>query len=107
VTAEHAIRYLSLVTTRLIRDGSIGVGTLDQIHSSLYCEYYDNDDDSDNYITAHGFSYHNGPEWVWLYGFYIKALLNFTSKPLSRSNAMAMLQNHIKFIKNDLWMGLP
>ena len=26
---------------------------------NLYCSYYDNADDSDNYKTAQGFSYHN------------------------------------------------
>lgn len=83
------------------------MGTLDRVHQSLYCEYYDNDDDTDNYVTAHGFSYHNGPEWIWLYGFYIKAMLNFNQTPATRRNAMALLQNHIRHIKNNPWMSLP
>lgn len=107
VEVEHAQRYLSLVGTRLIRESSIGVGTLDRVHQSLYCEYYDNDDDTDNYVTAHGFSYHNGPEWVWLYGFYIKALQNFGLLPGNKRNAIALLQNHIRHIKNNPWMSLP
>ena len=37
VNPAHAKRYLSLVETRLIKDHSIGVGTLDRVHQSLYC----------------------------------------------------------------------
>jgi len=46
--------------------------------------YYDNSDDSIQIKTAHGFSYHNGPEWVWLYGFYIVAKINFAQKDVSK-----------------------
>ena len=39
----------------------------------------DNSDDSVQIKSAHGFSYHNGPEWVWLYGFYVAAKVKFDS----------------------------
>lgn len=45
----------------MIGNKSLGISTLDKIHESVYSPVYDNDDDSDNYIKAHGFSYHNGP----------------------------------------------
>lgn len=42
-----------------------------------YRSHYDNSNDSEDFNTAHGFCYHNGPEWVWLYGFYLMALHRF------------------------------
>ena len=33
-------------------------------------------------MIAQGFSYHNGPEWVWLYGFYLMALKIFEEKDI-------------------------
>ncbi len=41
--------------------------------------YYDNSDNSAQIKSAHGFSYHNGPEWVWLYGFYVVAKIRYDS----------------------------
>ena len=42
-----------------------------------YSDFYDNNDDSDNPKIAQGYSYHNGPEWVWLYGYYVMAMVKF------------------------------
>ncbi|CAF4416264.1 unnamed protein product, partial [Adineta steineri] len=36
---------------------------------------YVDDDDSNDYKRAHGFNYHNSPEWLWLTGYYIHAKL--------------------------------
>lgn len=81
------------------------MGTLDKIHESLYSDEYDNDLDSPEFKKAFGFSYHNGPEWVWLYGFYIKALLNF--KKITKQQAFSLLQDHRAYIRKDIWMSLP
>ena len=61
------------------------------IHS-LYSPFYDNNNDSNDYHVAHGFSYHNGPEWVWLYGYYVVAKINFQKEEVSKRKAMALLQ---------------
>ena len=60
---------------------SIGVKTLDP-REEEYVPYYDNEDES-HYKTAHGFSYHNGPEWVWVYGMFLKAGISAFSNELS------------------------
>ena len=36
-----------------------------------YVPFYDNENQSNNYKIAQGFSYHQGPEWVWPYGYYL------------------------------------
>ena len=69
--------------------------------------YYDNGDDSHNPNVAHGYSYHNGPEWVWLYGFYICAKVNFQRDMLTKPNMLALLQNHVRHISNNEWLSLP
>lgn len=63
--------------------------------------YYNNSDDSIQPKTAHGFSYHNGPEWVWVYGYYVKALIEMNKiMPMrSKHKIMSYLANHKQFIK--------
>jgi glycogen debranching enzyme len=62
----------------LISKKSIGVSTLSKAHNELYVGSYERDNDSNDFKIAKGFSQYNGPEWVWLYGFYVKAKCNFT-----------------------------
>lgn len=57
----------------LIEEKSLGIKSLDKI-ASEYCGHYD-ESDSQDMKTALGFSIYNGPEWVWIYGFYLKGLL--------------------------------
>ena len=104
---NHALSYLKKVEEHLIFPKSIGIATLGELHDSLYCPYYDNSDDSAILRTAHGFSYHNGPEWVWLYGFYITAKYNFEKEKLKKHQMLGLLQEHLKYIENDEWMSLP
>jgi glycogen debranching enzyme len=76
------------------------------VHSP-FIPTYDNNDDTSDPKTAHGFSYHNGPEWVWLYGFYIVAKINMERANLSKKRMMSLLQEHIKYIQNNEWSSLP
>ena len=70
---DKSISYLNHVTNHLLKRKSIGVKTLDP-YESIYHANYNNNDESDNFYTAKGFNYHNGPEWVWLYGYYLMAV---------------------------------
>lgn len=58
----------------MIEEKSLGIKTLDKL-SDEYISFYNNDDDSTNYAISHGFSYHNGPEWVWVYAYFLMALI--------------------------------
>lgn len=85
---------------------SIGIATLASAHETLYSPYYDNSDDSSQIQTAHGFSYHNGPEWVWVYGFYVAAKCIF-SEGLLKNQYLGLIQPHAKYIEEDEWGSLP
>ena len=41
---------------------------------------YDNNNQSSNPSIAHGFNYHQGPEWVWVFGYFLRAYLYFFTK---------------------------
>lgn len=86
---------------------SIGLKTLDS-HYPEYCSYYDNADDSNTFKIAHGFSYHNGPEWVWVYGYFLLAAIKiYPKKELSKNKFYSWLLNHKKYIHDNEWFSLP
>ena len=43
-----------------MKENSLGIKTLAPF-DERYVSYYDNGDDSGNFWTSHGYSYHNGP----------------------------------------------
>ncbi|KAJ2687046.1 bifunctional 4-alpha-glucanotransferase/amylo-alpha-1,6-glucosidase [Coemansia spiralis] len=52
----------------------LGMRTLDPL-DMRYRPYYNNSDDSSDAFVAQGINYHQGPEWLWLTGYYLRALL--------------------------------
>ena len=105
-TPEHAAEALDHVTTHLL--GPLGMRTLDP-GDSHYRGYYDNNNQSDDYYMASGFSYHMGPEWVWLMGFFLRARLQFRSRPLIvvLNQLQRILQAHSEHAHGSDWQGLP
>ncbi|VUZ41310.1 unnamed protein product [Hymenolepis diminuta] len=114
--ARHAWKALEITRKQLV--GPLGLKTLDP-RDKDYRSSYHNNDDSYDYHTAHGFNYHQGPEWVWLTGYYIRsrlimsqrlANLDLTNKPaiaqaIRESQEMLLrLNNHIR---NSPWRSLP
>jgi len=69
-TRAYAQRALRMVADRLV--GPLGMCTLDPSDKEYRGDYH-NDDDSEDKAVAHGWNYHQGPEWVWPLGFYLKA----------------------------------
>lgn len=75
-----------------------------------YRGYYDNSNDSDDPKVAHGANYHQGPEWVWPIGFYLRARLIFAQKNGCLKETVAetwsVLTAHLKELENTPWRGL-
>lgn len=90
--------------------GPLGIKTLDP-NDWNYRGNYDNSNDSSDATVAHGANYHQGPEWVWPIGYYLRARLIFAKKCGFLSETIAetwqILQAHLKEIKSSHWRGLP
>lgn len=96
--------------------GPVGMRTLDPSDWN-YHPYYNNGVDNDDFATSKGRNYHQGPEWVWCFGYFIRAFLHFnhvahksegSSGPsielLAQLNER--IRGHIKWIRESPWAGL-
>ncbi|KAK4132064.1 glycoside hydrolase family 133 protein [Trichocladium antarcticum] len=80
----HAMHALCIADTAL--RGPTGMATLDPSDLN-YRPYYRNSEDSDDFATSKGRNYHQGPEWLWPTGFFLRALLKFDLMRRSRDDA--------------------
>jgi glycogen debranching enzyme len=70
----HAMHALCIADSAL--RGPTGMATLDPADLN-YRPFYHNSEDSDDFATSKGRNYHQGPEWLWPTGFFLRALLKF------------------------------
>ncbi|GAA5827939.1 hypothetical protein JCM11251_005656 [Rhodosporidiobolus azoricus] len=111
-TPKLALDALAILEANLV--GPLGVKTLDPADQD-YRGYYDNSNDSDDKHIAKGWNYHQGPEWVWPLGYFLRAHLIFDAqvgagkKDLSSTfhHIYSILSRHRAHIANDPWAGLP
>lgn len=108
---SKAFRALEVVDSVL--RGPTGMATLDPLDLK-YSPYYDNSEDSTNLATSRGRNYHQGPEWLWPTGFFLRALLKFdlmrrTTKE-GRTEAFQQITRRLagckKAIRESPWAGL-
>ncbi|CAF1464414.1 unnamed protein product [Adineta steineri] len=93
--------------------GPYGMKTLDPSDFNYVGDYV-NDDDSNDFKRARGFNYHNGPEWLWLTGYYIRAKLYWSKQqddPLivkqTIKHIRKLLSSHMSLLSSNDWKGLP
>lgn len=118
-TPKYAVEALNLAD-EVIR-GPVGMRTLDPSDYN-YRPYYNNSEDSTDFATSKGRNYHQGPEWVWLTGYFLRAYAHFyfhkedivnkedhndqrIREQLYRT-LMSKLDGHKKWIIESPWKGL-
>ncbi|GJJ11364.1 hypothetical protein Clacol_005596 [Clathrus columnatus] len=109
---SHALEALR-IADRALR-GPLGMKTLDPTDWQ-YRGIYDNSNDSDDPTIAKGFNYHNGPEWMWPLGYFLRAYYLFDtltgSGKKDRSITLHYLHSLLlplrKHIQETPWRGLP
>ncbi|KAJ1518039.1 hypothetical protein HMI55_003689 [Coelomomyces lativittatus] len=100
--AEHALAVLRQGEALI---GPLGMKTL---HPSdpMYAPYYDPKYMGPDERLVHGYNYHQGPEWGWLLGYYLRAYLHF-SPNLDLHWIQVKLQPAHLHLKRSVWSGLP
>ncbi|KAI6010692.1 glycoside hydrolase family 13 protein [Pisolithus orientalis] len=109
---NHALEALRLADTVL--RGPLGMKTLDP-SDRQYRPNYDNSNDSDDPSVAKGLNYHNGPEWGWPLGYFLRAYLYFDTRvgegkddPMRTLHRLhRALFEPRSHIQTDPWAGLP
>ncbi|KAH7150388.1 family 13 glycoside hydrolase [Dactylonectria estremocensis] len=107
----HAMHALCLADVAL--RGPTGMATLDPADLN-YRPFYRNSEDSTDFATSKGRNYHQGPEWLWPTGFFLRALLKFDLKrrttPEGRTEAFQQVTRRLvgckKMIEDSPWAGL-
>ncbi|KAH0598611.1 hypothetical protein MHUMG1_03914 [Metarhizium humberi] len=107
----HAMHALCLADSVL--RGPTGMATLDPADLN-YRPYYRNSEDSEDFATSKGRNYHQGPEWLWPTGFFLRALLKFDlmrrTTPEGRTEAFQQVTRRLagckKMIEESPWAGL-
>ena len=108
---EHALHALE-IADKVIR-GPTGMATLDPSDLN-YRPYYNNSEDSTDFATSKGRNYHQGPEWLWPSGFFLRAMLKFDlmrrNTAEERTEAFQQITRRLegckRAIENSLWAGL-
>ena len=110
-TPSKAWKALQIAKEKLL--GPLGMATLDPDDWAYRGDYH-NSNDSDDPSVAHGANYHNGPEWVWPVGFFLRAQLEFAFRhggedlrEETLSDIMKILSVHYAHIQSSDWQGLP
>ncbi|KAJ5542249.1 hypothetical protein N7535_004671 [Penicillium sp. DV-2018c] len=110
-TPKKALIALSIADSALV--GPVGMATLDPSDLN-YRPNYNNSEDSDDFATAKGRNYHQGPEWVWQRGYYLRALLHFDllrrNTPEERTECFQQITRRLdgckKALRESPWKGL-
>lgn len=108
---DHALHALTIADKAL--RGPTGMATLDPADLN-YRPNYNNSEDSTDFATSKGRNYHQGPEWLWPTGFFLRALLKFDLKrrktPEEKTEAFQQITRRLvgckQQIQDNPWAGL-
>ena len=94
---QNAQTCLGVIADVLMEKGCMGIKTLDPKDRQYNGDYVNSD-------ASHGFNYHQGPEWVWPVGFFLKAQLIFNDYP-TRQEALQDV-TELRLVQRRLPLGL-
>lgn len=99
---ENAVKAVETFEKYLLQNDCMGVKTLSSLDKDFNGDY----NNSDN---THGFNYHNGPEWLWLMGYYLLAKNNFMPDNTKNIDSVVRdrLSIHKKHLEESAWNSLP
>lgn len=110
---SHAMH--ALVFADGVLRGPQGMATLDPGDLN-YRPFYINSEDSDDFATSKGRNYHQGPEWLWPTGYFLRALLKFDlarrdpNDKEGRTEAFQQVTKRLmgckRMIRENPWAGL-
>ena len=107
VNKEHARKALEQCRLHLVDEpNSVGIKTLDASDFN-YCGTYDNSNDSSDPKVAHGFNYHQGPEWLWPVGYFLRAELFYEKDSTSIFLVKKHLGKMYDILSGSDWKSLP
>lgn len=111
--SSHAMS--ALVLADGVLRGPQGMATLDPADLN-YRPYYINSEDSEDFATSKGRNYHQGPEWLWPTGYFLRALLKFDlgrrdpNDKEGRTEAFQQVTQRLmgckRMIRESAWAGL-
>ena len=105
---HHARAALQTMQDSLL--GPLGLATLDP-SDWAYRGDYDNSNQSADKTVAHGANYHQGPEWVWPVGFFLRALLKVgrvlgeQEYKSALDTVRMVLARHYQHLCTSPWLG--
>ena len=111
IKPEHARKALSQVKKLLLDEpGSVGIKTLEASDYN-YCGFYDNANQSNDKRVANGFNYHQGPEWLWPVGYFLRSILLYFKDTDQYEEEKRFVINHLgklnDRVKSNDWKSLP
>ncbi|KAK6104908.1 glycogen debranching enzyme [Brugia pahangi] len=115
IAPEKAWQALQIAEKELL--GPLGIKTLDPSDYN-YCPFYNQDDDGTEKKTARGWSYHQGPEWLWVGMFFYRAKLAIAKIISEEKNRAEFYEKAKRFVrsrmgaywehlKHSTWASLP
>ncbi|KAJ1899393.1 bifunctional 4-alpha-glucanotransferase/amylo-alpha-1,6-glucosidase [Kickxella alabastrina] len=96
---SHALVCLHKMSAVL--SAPMGMRTLDP-SDIRYRPNYDNSNDSSDSFVAHGINYHQGPEWLWVTGYYLRAQLQFIHSAILERSVGGNLLTPLKTAYHEL-----
>ncbi|XP_072366697.1 LOW QUALITY PROTEIN: glycogen debranching enzyme-like [Scyliorhinus torazame] len=107
---DKAWKALKIMEEKLL--GPLGLKTLDP-DDQVYCGFYDNSFDNGDFNVSRGYNYHQGPEWLWPLGYFLRAKLHFSNmigSALYEETVYLVkniLSHHYDYLEKSPWKGLP